>query len=201
MKKFIVSSFVIVSFVIYSLSQRGAASNGIVVGAPTLTPAPSPTDSITASTQTSGSSNPPTPAPTPAPTPTPSPTPTPKPAPTPTPAPTPKPAPTPVPTPTPTPKPKGQYVDGSYTGPSVDAYYGYIKVQAVISGGKITDVVFLSYPNDRGTSREINGQAMPYLKEEAIAAQSANVDIISGATDSSLAFRQSLSAALAQAKS
>jgi uncharacterized protein with FMN-binding domain len=42
---------------------------------------------------------------------------------------------------------------------------------------------------------------MPYLKQEAIAAQSANVNIISGATDSSYAFRQSLASALAQAKS
>jgi uncharacterized protein with FMN-binding domain len=127
----------------------------------------------------------------------------PKPTPTPNPASTPAPTavPTPKPTPTPTPKPKGLYTDGSYTGASSDAYYGNIQVRVTISGGKISDVVFLDYPQDRGTSREINGQAMPYLKQEAIAAQSSNVDIISGATDSSLAFRQSLASALAQAKS
>lgn len=101
---------------------------------------------------------------------------------------------------TPNSPPKGQYRNGSYTGVAADAYYGNIQVKAIISGGKITDVVFLQYPNDRSTSRAINGQAMPYLKQEAIQVQSANVKIISGATDSSQAFRQSLASALSQAK-
>jgi uncharacterized protein with FMN-binding domain len=108
-------------------------------------------------------------------------------------------APTPAPAPAPAPAPKGQYKDGTYTGPAVDAYYGYIQVQAVVSGGKLADVVFLQYPNDRSTSVQINSQAMPYLKEEAIQAQSANVNIVSGASDSSQAFIQSLGSALAMA--
>lgn len=93
------------------------------------------------------------------------------------------------------------YKDGTYTGNSADAVYGNIQVQAVISGGKVTDVVFLSYPNDRSTSIEINQQATPLLKQEAIQVQGANVDGVSGATDSSQAFIQSLSSALQQAKS
>lgn len=97
-------------------------------------------------------------------------------------------------------KQSGQYKDGQYTGSVADAFYGNIQVKAVISNGKIIDVIFLQYPNDRSTSIEINTQAMPYLKEEAIAAQSANVDIVSGATDSSNAFIQSLGSALSQAK-
>jgi uncharacterized protein with FMN-binding domain len=92
-----------------------------------------------------------------------------------------------------------QLKDGSYTGNAADAIYGYIQVQAVIQGGKLTDVVFLQSPNDRSTSREINNQAMPMLKQEAISAQSAQVDGVSGATDSSQAFVQSLGAALKQA--
>ncbi|HTR18501.1 MAG TPA: FMN-binding protein [Candidatus Paceibacterota bacterium] len=106
----------------------------------------------------------------------------------------------PTPTPTPTPKPQGQYIDGSYTGSVADAYYGNVQVQATVSGGKLIDVTFLQYPNDRGTSRYINGQAMPLLVQEAIQAQSANVSGVSGASDTSAAFRQSLGAALAQAK-
>ena len=94
----------------------------------------------------------------------------------------------------------GQYKDGSYTGSSADAFYGYIKVKVVISGGKITDVVFLDHPSDRQTSIEINDQAMPLLKQQTIAVQSANVDGVSGATDTSMAFIQSLSNALSQAK-
>jgi len=93
------------------------------------------------------------------------------------------------------------YKDGRYTGVAADAYYGYIQVLAVISGGKLTDVQFLQHPSDRSTSVEINSQAMPYLKQEALQAQSANVNIVSGATDSSQAFIQSLSSALNSAKS
>lgn len=88
------------------------------------------------------------------------------------------------------------YKDGAYTGDVTDAYYGNIQVKAIIQGGKIMDVQFLQYPNDRSTSREINAQAMPYLKSEALQAQSADVNIISGATDSSRAFVQSLRSAL-----
>lgn len=94
---------------------------------------------------------------------------------------------------------QGQYKDGAYTGSAADAFYGNIQVQVTISGGRITDVQFLQYPNDRSTSIAINSQAMPYLKQEAIQAQSANVDIVSGATDSSQAFQESLQSALAQA--
>ena len=109
--------------------------------------------------------------------------------------------PTPVPTSIPVPiaTPKGQYKDGSYTGDVADAFYGNIQVQVVISGGKITDVIFLQSPNDRSTSIEINSQAMPLLKQEAIQVQSANVSGVSGATASSGAFIQSLQSALNKA--
>jgi len=110
-------------------------------------------------------------------------------------------APAPTPAPTPAPKPKGQYIDGSYTGSVADAYYGSVQVRATISGGRLTDVAFLQYPNDRSTSRYINGQAMPLLTQEALQAQSAQVSGVSGASDTSYAFVQSLSSALAQAKS
>ncbi len=93
----------------------------------------------------------------------------------------------------------GQYKDGTYTGSVADAYYGNIQVKATISGGKLTNVTFLQYPNDRGQSVEINQRAMPVLKAEAIQAQSANVDGVSGASDTSAAFNQSLASALAQA--
>lgn len=92
------------------------------------------------------------------------------------------------------------YKDGQYTGPAVDAYYGYIQVKVTIQGGKIANVEFLQYPHDRMTSMHINSQAMPYLKQEAIQAQSANVDGVSGATDTSQAFIQSLTSALKDAQ-
>ncbi|MFA6048178.1 MAG: FMN-binding protein [Parcubacteria group bacterium] len=91
------------------------------------------------------------------------------------------------------------YKDGQYTGTSADAYYGNIQVKAVIQNGKITDVQFLDYPQDRRTSISINTNAMPILKQEAIQAQSANVDIVTGATDTSQAFQESLTSALNRA--
>ena len=117
--------------------------------------------------------------------------------------------PTPVPaTPTPPPPlaaapsspPRGPYSnDGTFTGPVTDAYYGYIQVQATVQNGNLTEVQFLQYPSDRRTSIEINTQAMPILRREALQAQSAQVDLVSGATDSSAAFRESLGAALTKA--
>jgi uncharacterized protein with FMN-binding domain len=92
------------------------------------------------------------------------------------------------------------YQDGEYTGPIIDAYYGDVQVKAVIEGGKLVDVVFLDYPHNRKTSERVNQQAMPYLKQEAIQAQSSEVDIVTGATQTSLAFKKSLSAALMKAK-
>ncbi len=94
----------------------------------------------------------------------------------------------------------GMYKDGSYTGSVADAYYGNVQVKAVISGGKLSDVVFLSYPNDRQNSVRINTYATPILKSEAISAQSADVDAVSGASFTSKAFKESLSNALLQAK-
>jgi len=93
----------------------------------------------------------------------------------------------------------GQYKDGTYTGSVADAYYGNVQVQAVIQNGVIADVQFLQYPSDNGTSAGISQRSMPLLKSEAISAQSAAVDIISGATQTSQAFQQSLTAALSQA--
>jgi uncharacterized protein with FMN-binding domain len=110
------------------------------------------------------------------------------------------PAPTPIAPPPPPPKPKSPYNDGTYVGDSADAYYGNVQVQVVISGGKITDVQFLDHPQDRSRSVYINDQAMPYLTSEAIQAQSANVDAVSGASETSRAFIESLSSALSQAR-
>ncbi|MET2829900.1 FMN-binding protein [Mesorhizobium shangrilense] len=99
-------------------------------------------------------------------------------------------------------KPAGHgFADGTYTGPVADAYYGLIQIQASIQGGRLTALKILKYPNDRRTSISINRQALPMLRDEAISAQSANVDIISGATLTSRAFIQSLGGALKKASS
>ncbi len=91
------------------------------------------------------------------------------------------------------------YKNGTYSGPDVNVFYGLVKVQATIQNGKISSVQFLDYPSDRRTSQQINSIAMPYLQQEAIQAQSSNVDIISGATLTSEGFQMSLQSALASA--
>jgi uncharacterized protein with FMN-binding domain len=110
----------------------------------------------------------------------------------------PPPLPTVVP---PTQAPQGAYVNGQYTGSPADAFYGMVQVNVIIQGGQIADVQFLDYPHDRRTSQQINSIAMPYLSSEAIQVQSANVNIISGATLTSEAFAQSLQSALNKARS
>jgi uncharacterized protein with FMN-binding domain len=91
------------------------------------------------------------------------------------------------------------YADGIYGGPAVDAYYGLVQVQAVVQGGRIVGIKVLQYPSDRQTSVAINRQALPMLRDEVVRAQSANVDIISGATLTSEAFIRSLDGALKKA--
>jgi len=91
------------------------------------------------------------------------------------------------------------YKNGTYTGKSADAFYGFIQVKATISGGKLTNIEFLDYPQDQPNSVTINQQAMPVLKSQAIQVQSAQVDGVSGATDTNHAFTESLGDALAQA--
>ncbi len=97
-------------------------------------------------------------------------------------------------------KQNGQYKDGTYTGPEVDAIYGLVQVQAVIQNGRIASVQFLEYPNDRRTSVRINSYAVPTLQQEAVQVQSANVNLISGATLTSEGFQMSLQSALSKAK-
>jgi len=92
------------------------------------------------------------------------------------------------------------YKDGTYTGKSSDAFYGYVQVRATVSGGRLSDITILNYPQDRDNSIAINNDALPRLKQQAIQAQSSAVDGVSGATDTSQAFMESLGDALAQAK-
>lgn len=92
------------------------------------------------------------------------------------------------------------YKDGTFTSLAQDAFYGNIQIKTTITRGKITGIQFLQYPNDRENSIYINNQALPILRNEAIQVQSAQVDIVSGATDSSMAFKRALADTLGQAK-
>jgi uncharacterized protein with FMN-binding domain len=96
--------------------------------------------------------------------------------------------------------PGSGYKDGTYIGPVVDVNWGNVQVQATVQNGKIGNVQFVQYPSDRRTSQRINAYADPVLQQEAVQAQSAKVDIVTGATLTSQGFQQSLQAALTQAQ-
>lgn len=97
-------------------------------------------------------------------------------------------------------KQTGKYKDGEYTGSLASAApYGQIQVEAIIKGGKLVNVVVLKSPDSHRNSVFVNSQSNPWLTQEAIKAQSAKIDILSGATESSIGFRESLKNALDQA--
>ena len=64
---------------------------------------------------------------------------------------------------------------------------------------KLQSVVYLTYPNDRQATIMKSNMAMPAIKQEVIQAQSANVNTVSGATQTSESFIQSIASALSQA--
>jgi hypothetical protein len=74
--------------------------------------------------------------------------------------------------------------------------WGPVQVQVTINGGRITDVVALEVPDGNFRDQEINSYAVPQLREEVLAAQSARIDTISGATVTSDGYIGSLQAAL-----
>lgn len=96
---------------------------------------------------------------------------------------------------------KSLYKDGEFTGDVKDAIYGKIQVKLTITGGKITDVAFLQFPNDIAHTKEVSAMALPVLKQETIQAQNAKIDNVTGATQTTDGYIQTLQSALDKAKS
>jgi uncharacterized protein with FMN-binding domain len=84
-------------------------------------------------------------------------------------------------------------------GNAVDTRYGPVQVQVTLSGSTITDVAILQVPQREQRDVEINGYAVPILRQEALQAQNAKIDMVSGATYTSVAYLQSLQSALDKA--
>ncbi|MCK2036775.1 FMN-binding protein [Microbacterium sp. SSW1-49] len=91
--------------------------------------------------------------------------------------------------------------DGAYTGASSQTRYGPVQVQLTVSGGRITDVRAIDYPDGNGRDRQINGTAIPRLVSETLQSQSAQIQMVSGATYTSDGYRSSLQSAIDQAQS
>ena len=184
MKKFILSFAVIIAFAFYALlsstrSQSSGSNNTVATAqvpasetpAPVITEAPVATEPNPAPTVTTPKTHPKS---------------------TTTKAPA-------TPTPVASVQASGKFKDGTYTGDSVNVYYGNVQVSVTIQNGALADVQFLQYPNENNTSMRKSNMAMPILKSEAITAQSANVNSVSGASETSKGFKESLTSALSQA--
>ena len=85
------------------------------------------------------------------------------------------------------------------TGDSVDTRWGPVQVQITVTGGKVTAAQAVVYPQSNGRDVEINSYAVPTLNQEALAAGTASIDAVSGATYTSDGYIQSLQSALDRA--
>ncbi|KOU74451.1 FMN-binding protein [Streptomyces sp. MMG1533] len=81
-------------------------------------------------------------------------------------------------------------------GESVQTRWGPVQVRVTLENGRLTDVTAVVYPADNPRDQEINSYALPRLRSEALTAQSADIDTVSGATYTSDGYRQSLQSAL-----
>ncbi|ROP50140.1 MULTISPECIES: FMN-binding protein [unclassified Rathayibacter] len=89
--------------------------------------------------------------------------------------------------------------DGTYTGTAVATRYGDVQVAITVAGGAITDVTALQLTDKENRSVSISNRAAPILRSEVLAAQSADVASVSGATYTSDAYLDSLQSAIDQA--
>ncbi|MHA6523351.1 FMN-binding protein [Tessaracoccus sp. G1721] len=88
---------------------------------------------------------------------------------------------------------------GTYTGDAVQTRYGAVQVEITVENGALTSSNAIQYPNRDRHDQQINSYAVPVLNAEAVEAQSADIDSVSGATFTSLAYAQSLQSAIDQA--
>ncbi|MCU6479694.1 FMN-binding protein [Arthrobacter sp. A2-55] len=94
------------------------------------------------------------------------------------------------------PAPAAGAKSGTFDGSQIQTPYGTVQVRAVITGGKITDIVALQLTDVGSLSGEIDQQAVPMLRSEVLSSQSAKVDMVGGATYTSQGYLSSLQAAL-----
>ena len=85
------------------------------------------------------------------------------------------------------------------TGSVANTVYGPMQVQVTLAGTKITKVTVLQRTDSGAESDQIDANAIPQLTSETLAAQSAHIDAVSGASYTSSGYIQSLQSALDQA--
>ena len=85
------------------------------------------------------------------------------------------------------------------TGSVASTQWGPVQVELTVENGTITAVNVVQYPSGNPKDAEINNQALPILIQETLDAQDADIDMVSGATVTSVGYEQSLQSALDQA--
>lgn len=100
---------------------------------------------------------------------------------------------------TPGPTTSGGTTTSTVTGEVVQTRWGPVQVQISVADGAMTDVTAVQHPTGNSRDQQINDYALPVLANEAISAQSAQIDHVSGATVTSEGYVQSLQSALDQA--
>ena len=88
-------------------------------------------------------------------------------------------------------------MNGTFTGPSVFVNYGNVQVQITVVNGRITDAIAVKAPS--GRNDRYTNMAVPVLKQQTLAAQSANIKGASGASYTSYGWFKSLQGAMADA--
>jgi uncharacterized protein with FMN-binding domain len=92
-------------------------------------------------------------------------------------------------------------VSHSALGDAIQFQYGVVQVRATVKAGRLTKVQTTTLvPEGGGRSQSIDAQVEPMLRQEALQAHSANIDVISGATYTSEAYAQSLQSAIDKAR-
>jgi uncharacterized protein with FMN-binding domain len=84
------------------------------------------------------------------------------------------------------------------TGQAFPTIYGPVQVRITVAGGRITAATAVQYPQESPRDYQINSYAIPQLNSEAVAAGSAKIDAVSGATYTSHGYIGSLQNALDQ---
>jgi len=87
----------------------------------------------------------------------------------------------------------------TYKGSSVATPFGPVQVSITVSNRKVLKATAIAYPSADHESAQINSYAIPALQQQAAAAQSADIDGVSGASWTSYGFKQSLQSALTKA--
>jgi uncharacterized protein with FMN-binding domain len=84
----------------------------------------------------------------------------------------------------------------SALGAAITTRYGPVQVKVTETSNRITDVTAVQLPSQDSHSQSIAAYAAPKLRQEAITADSARINVVSGATYTSDGYAQSLQSAL-----